>query len=448
MFLQIRRGLGWLALSFTITGLTTSLRADDWPQWMGPTRDGEYRETGIFESFPEEGLKVQWRQPIAGGYGGPAVSQGRVVVMDYAKTSGEVFNNPGQRAELQGKERIHCFDAKTGAKLWTHAYDCPYAVSYPVGPRCTPSIDGDDVITLGSEGHLKCLSLETGEVRWEVNFKDDLAAETPIWGHSAHPLIDGNQVICMVGGDGQTVVAFDRADGSIRWQALDASGVGYCPPSIFEAGGVRQLLVWHADGIESLDPKDGKVHWTVPLKPQYEMAICKPQLSGDLLYVSGIGSKSVMLKLSADAPAVTELWSGGPKSSLYGGNATPIFHGEMLYGSDCQLGAYFGVSAVDGERLWQSFEPTRKGEERRISHGTAFTTHIAGTDRYLLFSELGDLILARLSPDGYEELGRDHVIEPTQEAFGRSVIWSHPAYASQSAFVRNDKEIIAVSLAP
>jgi hypothetical protein len=179
----------------------------------------------------------------------------------------------------------------------------------------------------------------------------------------------------------------------------------------------------------------------------YEMAIAAPQRDGDLLYVSGIGSKSVMLRLSVDRPGVEELWAGGPKTSVYSGNATALFIDGTIYGSDCQVGSYIAVNAEDGSRLWETFEPTRRGETRRVSHGTAFTTHLSGTDRYLLLSELGDLILARLTPQGYEEISRAHVIEPTQEAFGRDVIWSHPAYSERTAFIRNDKEIIAVSLA-
>lgn len=421
--------------------------ADDWPQWMGPTRNGEYRETGLLQRFPDEGPKVLWRQPVSGGYSGPAVSQGKVVVTDFVKAEGDSFNDPGQRAELQGEERIHCFDQRTGELLWTHSYDCPYAISYPVGPRCTPTIVGNDVFALGSEGDLKCLDLATGKVRWQVSFKTDLGAETPLWGHSAHPLVDGDQVICMVGGAGQTVVSFDRVTGKILWCALDASGPGYCPPRIMEAGGTRQLIVWHADAIESLNPSNGESYWEVPLKPMYEMAIAAPQRDGDLLYVSGIGSKSVMLRLLADRPGVEELWAGGPKTSVYSGNATALFVDGTIYGSDCQVGSYIAVNAEDGARLWETFEPTRRGETRRVSHGTAFTTHLSGTDRYLLLSELGDLILARLTPEGYEEITRAHVIEPTQEAFGREVIWSHPAYADRTAYIRNDKEIIAVSLA-
>lgn len=420
--------------------------ADDWPQWMGPTRDGEYREKGLLDRFPEEGATILWRTPVAGGYAGPAVAGGRVFVTDFVRESGDAFNDPGKRATLAGKERVLCLEEGTGKVLWEYAYDCPYSISYPAGPRCTPTVAGNDVVTLGSEGDLFCFDIESGEVRWHISFKADLQAEVPLWGYSCHPLITDDLVICMVGGKDQTVVAFDRATGKPRWKSLSASAAGYCPPSLIEIAGTTQLVVFHADGIDGLDPATGNSHWNVPLKPAYEMAICRPQREGDLLYASGIGNQAVMLQLTDNPTKVNELWAGTPKTAVYGGNVTPILYDGVLYGSDCGLGAFIAADAKTGERLWESFEPTRKGETRRISHGSAFVTHLTETDRFLLFSELGDLILARLTREGYEEISRAHVIEPTGEAFGRGVVWSHPAYANRRAYLRNDKEIIAVSL--
>ncbi len=425
----------------------STLCADDWPQWMGPSRDGEYRESGLIGKFPENGPKILWRSSIAGGYAGPSVADGRVFVFDYEKKSGDEFNNPGQRATLDGRERIHCFDQATGEKLWEHSYDCPYSISYPAGPRCTPTVDGDSVYSLGSEGDLKCLDTATGEVRWERSFKRDYNAAVPIWGFSAHPLVDGDAVICMVGGENQTVVAFNKKTGEELWKGVSANAVGYCPPSIIEAGGTRQLIIWHAEAIESLNPQDGSVYWRVPFQPSYEMSIARPQKYQNMLYASGIGNKSIMLKLSTDKPGAEELWSGTPKNSLYCANSTPIFHNGVLYGSDCGAGSFIAANGENGDRYWETFEPTRTGETRRISHGTAFVTHIADSDRFLLFSEVGDLIIAELNSAGYQEISRAHVIEPTGECFGRAVVWSHPAYANRTAFIRNDKEIIAVSLA-
>lgn len=439
---QCLLSLGLCLLTFT------PLQADDWPQWMGPTRDGEYRETGLVESFPSGEAKIRWRTPIAGGYAGPAVADGHVYVFDYQRSEGDATNDPGRRSTLAGSERVLCVDQQTGETRWEHSYECPYSISYPAGPRCTPTVDEGLVYTLGSEGDLRCLDAQTGSLRWAKSFKQDYNAEVPMWGYAAHPLVDGDQLICMVGGDGQTVVSFDKKTGRELWKSLSSSAVGYCPPSVIEAGGQRQLIVWHADALVSLNPRDGLPYWEVPLQPANEMAIARPQQSGNFLYASGIGNVAVMLRLSSDSPGVEEeVWSGGaPKTAVYSANSTPIFYKGVIFGSDCAVGTLIAVDAKNGQRLWETYEGTRKGQTRRISHGTAFITHLADTDRYLLFSELGDLIIAQLTEEKYEELGRAHVIEPTGEAFGRDVVWSHPAYASKTAFIRNDQELVAVSL--
>ncbi|MGB7326558.1 MAG: PQQ-binding-like beta-propeller repeat protein [Rubripirellula sp.] len=420
--------------------------ADNWPGWMGPTRDGVYREKGIIDEVPAEGLKVKWRMPIAGGYAGPAVAGGRVFVFDYQKTAGEAFNNPGERANLQGQERLTVLEAGSGKQLWQYAYDCPYSISYPAGPRCTPTVDGEHVYILGSEGDLQALRVTDGELVWKRSLKDDFSADVPIWGFSAHPLVDGDLLYTMVGGDGQGIVAFDKLTGEVKWKAID-SAAGYCPPSIIEHGGARQLIAYTPTSVTSLDPVTGKQYWSIPIEPSYEMSIARPMVDGDLMYASGIRTEAVMIELANDSPNAKEIWRGEPKNAVHSANATPIFADGVVYGTDCDQGSLIAVDAKDGSRLWSTFEATKPDEKRFIKHGTAFLTRVADTDRYLIFSETGDLQMAKLTAAGYEDLGRFHVLEPTSECFGRSVVWSHPAYSGQTVFARNDKEIVAVDLA-
>ena len=425
--------------------LTTHSSADDWRGWMGSDRDGVYRETGIIEEVPESGLKIKWRKPIQGGYAGPAVADGRVFVFDYEKESGESFNNPGQRADLKGRERLTAFDAESGEVIWSHAYDCPYSISYPAGPRCTPTLDDDCVYILGSEGNLHCLRAKNGEVVWSRNLQTDLGASVPIWGFASHPLIDGDLLYTMVGGTGQGIVAFDKKSGVVRWKALDAN-TGYCPPSIIEAGGVRQLIVFHPEAIVSLNPENGDEYWSVAIKPSYEMAIARPMLDGHQMYASSIHNEAVLIELAKDRPAAKERWRGEPKSAVHCANSTPIFVDGVIYGTDCNEGSLIAVDGRDGSRIWETFQATQPDEKRFIKHGTAFLTRIADSNRYLVMSETGDLQMAELSKNGYKDLGRFHVLEPTSECFGRAVVWSHPAYANRTAYVRNDKEIVAVDI--
>src|SRR5688500_3717053 len=134
------------------------LSADDWPQWLGPQRDGVWRETGIIHKFPASGLNVKWRVPIAAGYSGPAVVGGGVYISERQQWTNFGSRDPFQRGVIPGNERVLCLDAETGKVIWKHQYDCPYDVSYPAGPRATPVVHEGKVYTLGTEGHLFCFN--------------------------------------------------------------------------------------------------------------------------------------------------------------------------------------------------------------------------------------------------------------------------------------------------
>lgn len=417
--------------------------ADDWPQWMGPKRDGVWRESGILAKFPADGPKVLWREKVAGGYAGPAVAAGRVYVHDFLTNADtRKVSNPAARPKIDGRERLLCLDAKSGKLLWKHEYPCTYKISYPAGPRCTPTVTGGKVYSLGAMGHLFCLDAQSGKVIWSKDFVKDYGATVAIWGYCGHPLVDGDKVFCVVGGPGSVAVAFDKDTGTELWKVLDAKDLGYAPPTLIEAGGKRQLLIWHAESLNSLDPATGKVYWSVPLAPSYGMSIMAPRQEGDYLFAGGIGFISALLKLDADKPGASVVWRGKPKMSIYPVNSTPLIEDGFLFGVD-QPGALMAVKLHSGERLWETFAPVTG--DGKASSGTAFL--VKNADRHFLFAETGHLVIARLSPKKYEEIGRAKILEPTSTAFGRDVVWSHPAFASRCMFARNDSEIVCVSLA-
>ncbi|MFG0331913.1 MAG: PQQ-binding-like beta-propeller repeat protein, partial [Maioricimonas sp. JB049] len=260
-----------------VVAASAALNAADWPQWMGPGRDGIWTETGVVRSIPEEGLPVKWRLPISGGYAGPAVANGQVYVCDYVAETGDVQFNSGVADVRSGKERVLCVDGKTGQIIWSHEYDCDYEVSYGNGPRVTPTVDADRVYTIGAMGHLFCFNAADGEILWQRQIIDDYNTKAPYWGVSAHPLVDGDKLICLVGGEGSAVVAFDKKTGQELWKSLTAADAGYCPPSIIEAGGKRQLIIWLPETINGLNPETGAPYWSQPLKPDYNMSIMMPR---------------------------------------------------------------------------------------------------------------------------------------------------------------------------
>jgi outer membrane protein assembly factor BamB len=416
--------------------------ADDWPQWLGPQRDGIWRETGILNTFPPGGPKIRWRTKISAGYAGPAVAAGRVFVLDRVEAeNAEKPKSPFDRGHIAGTERVLCLNEADGKLLWKHEYDCPYTVSFPLGPRTTPTVHEGKVYTLGAEGNLFCLDTQTGSVVWSRDLKKDYAVKAPQWGFSAHPLLDGRKLICIVGGPGSTAVAFDKDNGKEIWKALTASEPGYCPPMIYEFGGRRQLIIWHADAVNGLDPETGTVYWSQPIPTYQAMTIPTPRRLGPTLFIASTGNNTALLRPSGERSGVEVVWRGNAKLGIAPVFSTPFVEGDYIYGCD-RDGKLCCIKAATGEHVWETLEPNGG---KKSQSGDLFI--VKNGERFFLANDKGDLIIAKLSPEGYHEISRTHLLEPTAEAWGRAVVWSHPAFANRSVYARNDKEIVCASLA-
>ena len=424
-------------------------RGDDWPQWLGEKRDATWREEGVVRKFPEGGPEVLWRSPVAHGYCGPAVAKGRVYLMDFVIGQGKVINDAGAQVELSGEERVRCFDAMNGKPLWTYSEKRNYEVSYPGGPRATPTVDGGQVFALGVMGNLICLTTD-GDLKWKKDFGSDYGAPVPMWGHAASPLVHKDTVICMVGGEGSLVVAFDRHTGKERWRSLTADHCGYCPPQIIEHAGVEQLVTWHGLGVSGHNPETGETYWMIPIKPTGGSAIAMPRKLGNKLFASGYNRIGGLIELDDNRPEATMAWRSGPKEGVYPVNSTPYLLDGTIYGVDVDRSALMGVSMESGKRLWESRAPVLSEEiasrQRVPRYGTAFLVYHPGHGQFWILGEMGDLIIAELSPGGYREISRAHVLAPTNSSGSRKVLWSHPAFAMRSVFVRNDRELIRVDL--
>lgn len=427
-----------------LTTIVSTTLADDWPQFMGPKRDGIWRESQIIEDFSAGPPKVTWRVPVAGGYSGPAIADGRVFLSDYVRKDGDPSPSPDKRNLLQGTERITCFAEQTGDLIWRHDYPRTYEISYPAGPRATPTVDGDRVYTLGAEGDLICLHVENGKVIWQRNLAEAYETKAPIWGYAAHPLVVGDKIYCLAGGEGSAAVALNKMTGEEVWRSLTTPDIGYAPPTMIEAGGQQQLLIWHSKSLNSLDPNSGKPFWSIPLEPDYSMSIAPPLQAGDLVYVGAIKNKSMVVQLDKDKPDAKLLWRGKNRVGV-GPSHCPVAldskDSNYIYGVD--RGGLRCVELSTGKHVWENY---RLMENKRISNAGTIFIHQAG-DRYFLFSETGVLAIAKLSSSGYEEVDRTQpLLDPTHDAFGREVVWSPPAFANGAMFVRNDNELIRVSL--
>jgi outer membrane protein assembly factor BamB len=342
-------------------------------------------------------------------------------------------------------------------------YDCTYkGVSYPAGPRATPTIDGDRVYTLGAMGDLQCRKVEDGELVWEKNLMKAYKARVALWGYSAHLLVDGDNLITLVGRD-PVVVALDKKTGKENWKALklDSGDVGYCPPMIYEFGKKRHLIVWTPLSVNGLDPATGKPLWTHEWQITSNLTIPTPRKVGDnQLFLTSFYNGCRLLEMDGDSPKVvwkSEAGKSGrlneqPKNTdkLHSIMVTPFIKGGHVYGVD-SYGELRCLDLKDGKRVWTDLTATGTGKEL-VRWANAFIVEHGG--RFFLFNEKGELIIAKLSPKGYEEVGRAKLLEPTYQLGGggkfgpaRKVVWSHPAFANKCVFARNDKEVVCYSLA-
>jgi outer membrane protein assembly factor BamB len=397
-----------------LAALPPLAHADDWPQWMGPQRDNVWREDGLLEDFPD-------------------------VTADNVKTDN--FD----RNASSGTERVFCLHAETGKEIWRHEYPVKYTISYPAGPRCTPNVDGDRVYTLGAEGNLICFNRDNGKVLWQKDLPKEYNTKTAMWGYSSHPLIDGDKLIVLAGGTGTHAVALNKNTGKEIWRALTSPEQGYSPPTIIEAAGRRQLILARVNAFTSVDPETGSEYWSVPYEATSGSVIMSPVRYENHLYIGGYNMQTLMVQLNDNEPTADILWRNKNDHGLSPVNVQPHVSGDTMYGFD-QNGRLYALELPSGRRLWDTTKPV---SDRPVYSGTAFIVKQgdAGT-RYWLFNERGDLIIANLTPEGYQEIDRANtLIAPTNNAFNRDVVWCMPAFANRRMYVRNDEQIICVDLA-
>jgi outer membrane protein assembly factor BamB len=417
-----------LAVSLTLPLLLrAALRAEDWPQWRGPKRDGVCRETGLLESFPASGLKVRWRVPVGWGFSSPVVAQGRVYLAD------------SEVVKPKAKERVHCFDETTGKALWTHVYEVAYEdwafdPKQEIGPVATPLVRNGKVYTAGRVGHVFCLDARTGDVLWRRNLDRDyqvgFAPGTP------SPLIEGDLLILFIGGKpGACVIALHKDTGKELWRALDES-LTFSSPVVISSGGKRQLIVWTQQSVTSLDPATGKTYWRQRLLTSSEYAVSTPVCHKDRLLIGGL-----MFQLAPGKPAARVLWpaSKAPSRRVFSHTSTALLRGDYLFTAKSS-GELICAEASTGRQVWESAKVTD------LKNGASIHLTPNG-DSVMLYTDRGELIRAWLTAQGYHEISRVAVLEPTFPFAGRKVAWSPPAYADRHIFARSGKELICASLA-
>jgi outer membrane protein assembly factor BamB len=408
----------------------------DWPQWRGARRDGVWRENGLVERFEGERIPLRWSVPLGGGYSGPTVAAGRVYVMDRPK-DGAV-------------ERILCLDWATGKPLWEVSYDCAYeGFTYAVGPRASVTVQDGRAYALGAAGSLHGLDAVTGRILWKRDLRRDYRIRMPNWGISAHPIVEGGLLITQIGGEGEAcVVALDAATGEERWKAFPDEA-SYSPPVAIDQAGRRVIVMALGFRLVAFAPSDGALLWSHDQpKSSWPISIPAPVRQDEHLFFSTAHAGSYLFRLASDRPAVEVVWQRDGRRPRSADTLTPVIPDPLVMN-----GIVVGVQSdgllrcldlMTGKRHWETVDAMPKAW-----HATMHLVRAGETgDRAWIFTELGDLILAQLTAEGYRELSRAKLIEPTKEQGprGRAVAWAHPAYAYRHVFARSDRELVCADL--
>lgn len=401
--------------------------AEDWPRWRGVRGDGTWHGPKLPDQWPAQGLRKKWSRPIGGGYAGIAVVAGRVFMMD------RIPGRQPEAPETDGLERILCLDAETGTQLWCHSYVTQYGDlgGYANGPRAMPTVHEGRVYTLGAVGQVCCLDTNDGKLLWAKDMVKEFQAKVPIWGYAASPVIDGERVLIHVGAEPNgCLMALDRLSGQEIWRS-GSDPAGYCTPLVIDTPSGRQIILWTPEHIHGLESSTGKALWRVPYKVTNGVAIATPIFQEGMIFVSGYWEGSKWIALGAgptDAKLVRE------ERRLCGLMAQPLYRAGHVYLLDKKSGLVC-FELKTGQRIWEDHRLTAKG---RNPHASIVWT--GEGDRVVLLNAEGELILARLNPQGYQEQSRTKLL--------KQAVWGHPAFAGNCIYVRSDGAEEAVRSGP
>ncbi len=393
--------------------LSVPIQAADWPQFLGPTRDGQSAEIGLSWDWPKGGPPVVWKIEVGQGWAGPVVAGDRLVL----------FHRVGD------DEIVACLDPGTGKERWRFAYRSRYRddFGFDEGPRATPVIAGERVFTLGANGDLHGLDLTTGRKLWTRNLLTDYAADKGFFGVACSPVVAGGKLLVNVGGKGAGVVAFDAATGKELWKATD-DPPSYSSPIVGAVGGQTLAIFLTRSGLVALDPDTGAVRYTYPWKPRIRESVnaATPLLwNGEIFLTVSYGAGAVLLRPKGGE--LEEVWSNDKSMSCQ--YNTPVRVGDYLYGAHGRVDA----RAVDLRCVdWKT------GAVKWTLPRFGAATLIAVDGGILALTEGGELVRFDASAEGYKERARATILgSPTRAA---------PALADGRLFARDGSKLVCVKL--
>jgi outer membrane protein assembly factor BamB len=397
-------------------------RAADWPQWQGPDRDNVSKETGLLKSWPKnEPPKLLWTYQNTGvGFSGPAVIGDRLYVL-------------GDRDKT---EYVLALDVKTGKEVWA-AEVGPYLSNgstekYGIGPRSTPTVDGDTIYAIGSQGTLVCVTTD-GKPVWKVSLPQDLHGQMMSgWGWSESPLVDGDKVVCTPGGKQGSIAALDKHTGKVLWRTTDLTDTAaYSSVVVSAAGGVRQYVQLTGQSVVGVAAKDGKLLWRYPGQGFRTAMIPTPIVRGDYVYFTagyGVGCDLLHLTHQDGTFKVESVYDQAARKSMENKHEAVVLVGDHVYGWTYSIdrGSWLCQEFKTGKVVWKSKEL-----------GCGSVTCADG--RLYCYSEKdGTAVLVRAAPDGWKEDGRFQIPQQTKipRKFSPS-IWTHPVVADGHLYLRD-----------
>lgn len=414
----MKRTLARASAGMLVVGLLSTLAlaepsSGDWTRWGGPNQD--FRAVGgrLAASWPEEGPTRLWSRELGDGYSAILTDNGRLYTM---YRDGDT-------------EAVICLNADNGRTIWERRYDhAPaegHVQQFGAGPRSTPLIDGDRLYTIGVAGKMHALDKNNGNVLWTHDLWSDFGGNFLEHGYASSPVAYQNMVIVLVGGEGQSIVAFDKKDGSVVWKGLDFEN-SYSTPRIFDVGGKDQLITFMADALIGVDPNNGALEWQYAHKNQMGQNIAMPVMVDGYLFLSSpeAGAKGLKLSRKEDKTAIEEIWSTR-KIQFY--HVSTVRDGDFVYGSTGTMAPAFmaAINVKTGEIAW-----------RKRGFAKANVVHADG--RLLILDEDGKLYLTTATPE-------DLTVHSEVELLDK-VSWTVPTVVGRRLYVRDKVNIVALDL--
>ena len=403
----------WCALFLIGVGVVCgSASGDDWPQWRGPNRDGISTETGLLKEWPEGGPKLIWQaKDIGSGYSTPSVVGDRVYLV----------SNTGNNNEF-----VQALDARDGKQLWStrigNVGNPDQRPNYPAA-RSTPTVDGEFLYALGSDGDLVCIERETGKVIWQNNVRAEFGGKPGKWAYSESPLVDGDALVCTPGGSDATLLSVDKKTGDVIWKSVVQAGeeAGYASAIIVEIGGLKQYVQFLEKGVVGVDADSGEFLWRYDKTAEGSPAnIPTPVADDEFVYTAAGRSGGGLVKLTVDRGDVDAepVYFTNQLPTSIGGS---VKIGDYLYGTNDR-----GLMCADfatGDIKWQ---------ERSVGAGSVC---YADGHLYVHGEKNGDVALVEATPEEYREKGR--FTPPDQPDRGRSKAWAYPVIANGRLYIHD-----------